>query len=99
MSKYIKEINQEDIKTIVSAFKAAKYSNGWILEAKLGKIAIDLSEFKVIDGLQLYARRISGNGKIIVTLDDNHTSINVLSKVAQSFDLIGSPSKLEISRP
>lgn len=99
MSKYTKEINQEDIKAIVSAHKAARYNSGWILEAKLGKISIDLSELKVIDGWQLYARRISGNGKMMVNLDENHTSAIILSKVAQSVELTGCSSKLEISRP
>ena len=100
MSNVIKEINSEELKTLISSMKSCKVDNaGCILEPRFGKIVFDLSEFKELDSCKLYARRISGNGRILVNCGDSDTNINVLSKISQCFDLGTKSPKIEIYRP
>lgn len=85
-----------DIKTIVASSKSCKFiESGCILEAKFGKLILtvpDLTSTVVF----LKAKKISGNGKIII----NGRSYIVQSKSLDELEIVSPPPKLlDIKRP
>ena len=100
MSKYTKEISQEEIKSIVSSSRSCKFDPaGCILEAKFGKVLFNLSQFKSIETCHLHLRRMSGNGKVLVQSAEAISEITVLSKITQDFVITTTSANIEISRP
>jgi hypothetical protein len=91
-------IEASKISQFVSSSKSCKVNDkGAKLEARFGSVTFDLSELNA-DKCDIYCKRISGNGKIVVRSGEKTNSNKVLSKISQKIcvDING---KIDIYRP
>jgi hypothetical protein len=92
------EVTDNDLKSLVKVVAATKYSNGFVLEAKQGKIVIN----SFINGkINLFFRRISGNGKVVIndSCSANPKEKSIISKISELYCIdCNENSTLEIHR-
>ncbi len=82
-----------DLKTVVLYSKACKIGPDCVLESKFGKVIIDISKYGDVSKVVLFAKRLSGDGRIYI----GGNEIVVHSKSSQQIEL--QSSTIEIIRP
>lgn len=78
------ETVDSNLKHFVKIISSTKYSNGFVLEAKIGKIIV---QSPINGNINLWFKRISGNGKIVINSLNNVIvkSLNIISKISESY--------------
>lgn len=97
----IKEIYNIDINDYIVSSKSCKFNNGCILESQYGQALFDFSEYKQVDSCILYVKKVSGNGRLLIT-DGNRTSTQthlVLSRTKHEIRInLTDSRKIDFSR-
>jgi hypothetical protein len=98
MSHLVKELSATDLKEFISSSRACKIDDkGIILESKFGKVVFDFSTL-YSHKIGLHAKRISGNGKIILKSGEFFLEPTIHSKLSQCIDSPVYDHQVEISR-
>lgn len=89
------EIAANELKDYVTSSRASKLDEGYLLEPKFGAVSFDFSNVGKIEKCLLVAKRISGNGKLLIA---EQREIIVASKISQQFEVQLNNNILQLSR-
>ena len=57
---------QNTFQSLLKSSRSAIYRNGYVLEAKIGRCSFEFPEFIKTQFVNIYLKKISGNGKVII---------------------------------
>lgn len=89
----VKEIYNTDISEYIVSSKSCKLTNGCILESQYGQVTLDFSRHKDIDSCTIYAKKASGNGRVLITNGTEVQTHLIISRNKQQIKLNLSESK------
>lgn len=98
MTYLVKEIQASDLSKCTTSSKGCTFgTDSCTLESKFGRLVINIPDG--VAEVTLHTKRVSGNGKFSIVVNEEKTQHAVYSKLSQSFDVRVSGSTLKIIRP
>jgi glycosyltransferase involved in cell wall biosynthesis len=81
----MQEITGSELSNYIISQKNCKFDGAaYILEAKFGRLKLSLPNNEKITGIKLFGKRISGNGKFQIKINEEVFNYNILSKISEA---------------